>query len=102
MTPVNPGVAAPLTILIVDSSAMQRTMLKRVMQLSGIPIATILEASDRPEALDVLDKCPVDALFVSVDSAAVEGWNCCAPCRRTASGAQWCGSHRHDQHRCAS
>jgi DNA-binding NarL/FixJ family response regulator len=66
-------VPAPLTILIVDSSAMLRTMLKRVTQLSGIPIATILEASDRAEALDVLAKCPVDALFVNVDAIGGEG-----------------------------
>jgi CheY-like chemotaxis protein len=73
MFPAGRGVAAPLTILIVDSSAMLRTMLKRVSQLSGIPIATILEASDRAGAFDVLAKCPVDALFVNVDASDGEG-----------------------------
>ncbi len=73
MFPVGPNVPGPLTILIVDGSAMLRTMLKRVTQLSGVPIATILEAAERFEALDVMRRCPVDAVFVNIDAENTQG-----------------------------
>jgi DNA-binding NarL/FixJ family response regulator len=68
-----PGVAGPLTILIVDRSPMRRAMLKRVRQLSGVPIATIVEAAGRRGALDAPARGPVNALFVEVDPVEPDG-----------------------------
>ncbi len=64
---------AALNILIVDDSAMMRAMLKRVTQLSGIPIATTLEASNGKEALGVLEANPVDVLFTDINMPEMNG-----------------------------
>jgi len=63
----------PLNILIVDDSAMTRAMLKRVTQLSGVPIAQILEAGSAREALAVLECEPVDVLFTDIDMPEMSG-----------------------------
>ena len=68
-----PGVQKPLNILIVDDSAMMRAMLKRVTQLSGVPIAQILEASNGREALAVLEAHPVDVLFTDINMPEMNG-----------------------------
>ena len=67
------AIPAPLTMLIVDRSPMLRAMLKRVLQISGVPIAAILDAADRTQALDQLTHVPIDALFVGVDPPEREG-----------------------------
>ena len=44
-----------MNILIVDDSAMMRTVLKRVIGLCDVPVGAILEAGNGAEALTVLD-----------------------------------------------
>jgi two-component system chemotaxis response regulator CheY len=63
----------PLTILIVDDSAMMRAMLKRVTQLSGVPIAEIFEAGNGKEALAVLDAHRIDVLFTDINMPEMGG-----------------------------
>lgn len=67
------GAPGPLNILIVDDSAMMRAMLKRVTQLSGVPIAQILEAGNGKEALAVLESQPVDVLFTDINMPEMNG-----------------------------
>ena len=45
----------PLNILVVDDSAMMRTMIKRAAALTGLPIGQIFEAADGRQALEVLN-----------------------------------------------
>jgi len=66
-------VQRPLNILIVDDSAMVRAMLKRVIQLSAVPIALILEASDGKKALDILESQPIDAIFTGMNMPEMNG-----------------------------
>jgi CheY-like chemotaxis protein len=63
----------PLTILIVDDSAMMRTMIKRVAKLAASPIDRILEAADGREALGILESEHVDALFTDINMPNMTG-----------------------------
>lgn len=63
----------PLTILIVDDSAMMRMMIKRVAGLCGIPIEHIFEAANGAEALAVLEAHEVDALFTDINMPVMTG-----------------------------
>ena len=60
------------TILIVDDSAMMRSMLKRAAA-SGAPIGRVLEATNSREALDVLGREHVDALFTDLNMPEMGG-----------------------------
>lgn len=62
-----------LTILIVDDSAMMRSMLKRAAAASGAPIGQVLEASNGREALEVLTTKTVDALFTDLNMPEMGG-----------------------------
>ena len=63
----------PLTILIVDDSQMMRAMLKRVTNLSGVPIGRTLEAGNGREALAVLESEKVDVLFTDINMPEMNG-----------------------------
>ena len=62
-----------LNLLLVDDSAMMRAMLKRAAQLSGIPLGAIHEAANGEEALALLDKEPIDALFTDLNMPVMTG-----------------------------
>ena len=62
-----------LTILIVDDSAMMRSMLKRAAAASGAPVGRVLEATNGREALEVLSAQAVDALFTDLNMAEMGG-----------------------------
>jgi two-component system chemotaxis response regulator CheY len=61
------------TLLIVDDSATMRTMVKRAVTLSGANVTTILEAADGREALDVLGRSRVDAVFTDINMPVMTG-----------------------------
>jgi len=63
----------PLTLLVVDDSAMMRRMIRRVATLSGAHVARILEASNGREALAILESEHVDALFTDVNMPVMTG-----------------------------
>lgn len=63
----------PLTLLIVDDSATMRAMMKRAALLSGVPVATVLEAANGREALDLLARQPVDAVFTDLNMPVMSG-----------------------------
>ena len=69
------GVAAgrPLNILIVDDSATMRAMVKRVAALSGVGIGQVFEAANGRDALSVLEREHVDALFTDVNMPVMTG-----------------------------
>ena len=67
------GSGRPLNILIVDDSAMMRTMIKRVTGLCGVPIGEVFEAGNGREALAVLESQPVDALFTDINMPVMTG-----------------------------
>jgi len=63
----------PLNILIVDDSAMMRAMIKRVTGLCGVPIGSIFEAGNGREAIAVLERESVDALFTDINMPVMTG-----------------------------
>ena len=67
-----PGRAGP-NILIVDDSAMMRTMIKRVASLAGTPIGTIFEAANGREALAILEQHSVQFVFTDLNMPVMTG-----------------------------
>ena len=73
MTETSTHAGRPLTILIVDDSAMMRALIRRVAGLVDVPVGRILEASDGREALTILEAEPVDALFTDINMPVMTG-----------------------------
>lgn len=67
------SVGRPLSILIVDDSAMMRAMIKRVADLADVPIAHVYEAANGAEAIAVLEAHAVDALFTDINMPVMTG-----------------------------
>ena len=65
--------SAGLTLLVVDDSAMMRAMIKRVTGLCGVPIGNIFEAGNGREAIAVLERESVDALFTDINMPVMTG-----------------------------
>jgi two-component system chemotaxis response regulator CheY len=62
-----------LNILIVDDSAMMRTMIKRVTGLCDIPIDHVYEAANGAEAIAVLENHDIQALFTDINMPVMTG-----------------------------
>lgn len=62
-----------LNVLIVDDSPIMRRMIKKTIGLSGLDIANIHEAGNGQEALDQLDKHPVNILFIDINMPVMDG-----------------------------
>lgn len=76
MTEPRPVDATPqgaLTLLVVDDSAMMRTMIRRAATLTNFPIAQIFEAANGQEALAILERHDVDALFTDINMPDMTG-----------------------------
>jgi two-component system chemotaxis response regulator CheY len=63
----------PLNILIVDDSATMRQFVRRAVQLSEVPVASVLEAANGREALAMLDANEIDALFTDINMPVMSG-----------------------------
>jgi two-component system chemotaxis response regulator CheY len=66
-------VAKAISILIVDDSAMMRTMIKRAVALSGVEIGTVFEAANGREALAQLEAQSIDAVFTDLNMPVMNG-----------------------------
>jgi len=62
-----------INLLVVDDSAMMRTMIKRAAAATGLPIGQIFEAADGQQALAVLEQQHVDALFTDINMPVMTG-----------------------------
>ncbi len=65
--------ASPLRLLVVDDSAMMRTLIKRAAAASSLPIGQIFEAANGREALAVLETQDVDAIFTDINMPEMTG-----------------------------
>ncbi len=61
------------SVLIVDDSAVMRSFIRRVIQLSGFSFDHCLEASDGAEALDVLGGHWVDVILTDINMPRMNG-----------------------------
>jgi two-component system chemotaxis response regulator CheY len=86
MTESTAPIAAPVTLLIVDDSAMMRAMIKRSAALTGVPIAEIFEAADGSQALAILQTRHVDALFTDINMPVMNGMELL---RQIAADERW-------------
>jgi len=63
----------PLNILIVDDSATMRMVIRRVVDLTEVPIGTIYEANNGLEAITILETCTVHAVFTDINMPVMNG-----------------------------
>jgi two-component system, chemotaxis family, chemotaxis protein CheY len=62
-----------LNVLIVDDSAVMRSMIRRTLSLSGIALGEIYEAGNGAEALDQLSANWVDLALVDINMPVMDG-----------------------------
>ncbi len=62
-----------LNVLIVDDSAVMRSMVAKVLRAAGLPIGETLEAENGREGLDVLARNWVDILFADINMPVMDG-----------------------------
>ena len=60
-------------VLVVDDSAVMRSMIIRILRLSGLSFSEIYEASNGREGLDILDKKWVDLALVDINMPVMNG-----------------------------
>lgn len=64
----------PVNVLIVDDSAVMRTLIKRVATLSEAPIGIMYEAANGREALDILEQHDdIQAVFTDITMPVMNG-----------------------------
>lgn len=62
-----------LNILVVDDSAVMRSVVKRAIKASGVAIANIHEAPDGAQAIGVLEANPIDVVFTDINMPVMGG-----------------------------
>lgn len=62
-----------VNILVVDDSAVMRSMIKRTIINSGVEVSEIYEAANGQEGLDVLEDNWLDILFIDVNMPVMDG-----------------------------
>ncbi len=60
-------------ILIIDDSKIIRSVIKKTLDISGIPVGTILEASNGLEGLTVMRENWVDLVFADLNMPVMNG-----------------------------
>lgn len=62
-----------INILVVDDSAVMRSMIKRTIFNTGIEVAEIHEAGNGAEGLEIVDQNWLDLLFIDVNMPIMDG-----------------------------
>ena len=62
-----------INILVVDDSAVMRSMIKKTINHSGVEVGTIYEAANGQEGLAILDENWLDLLFIDVNMPVMDG-----------------------------
>ncbi|MCG8374360.1 MAG: response regulator [Balneolales bacterium] len=62
-----------INILVVDDSAVMRSMIKKTIHNSGVEVGEIHEAANGQEGLEVLDREWLDILFIDVNMPVMDG-----------------------------
>jgi two-component system, chemotaxis family, chemotaxis protein CheY len=77
-----------LQVLVVDDSAVLRSMWIRTLRLSGLPISRVLQAATGEEALALVEREVCDLVLVDLDLPGMDGTSLCDAIRRSVAGAQ--------------
>lgn len=62
-----------LNVLIIDDSAVMRSIVRRALAMSGVPVTEIREAANGAEGLVVLDEFVADLAFVDINMPVMNG-----------------------------
>lgn len=62
-----------LNVLIVDDSAVMRTMVLRTLQMIDVPLANVHQAADGSEGLAALSEHPIDLAIVDINMPVMDG-----------------------------
>ena len=62
-----------LNVLVTDDSATMRAMIAKTLQMSGLPVTELHEASNGKEGLEVLDKQWIDVVLVDINMPVMDG-----------------------------
>jgi two-component system, chemotaxis family, chemotaxis protein CheY len=60
-------------VLVVDDSAVMRSMIVRILRLSGLPLGEVFEAPNGREGLKVMDENWVDLALVDINMPVMNG-----------------------------
>jgi len=60
-------------VLVVDDSAAMRAFIRRVFDLSGLDVERLFEAGDGREAMQLLDREPVDVILTDINMPGMDG-----------------------------
>jgi two-component system, chemotaxis family, chemotaxis protein CheY len=63
----------PLNILVVDDSAVMRSIIKKTLALSGVAVGEVLEAGNGREGLDVLEANWIDIALIDIHMPVMDG-----------------------------
>jgi two-component system chemotaxis response regulator CheY len=63
----------PINILIVDDSMTMRTLIRRIVDLTDVPVGTVYEAANGAEALKILERSSVQAIFTDINMPIMSG-----------------------------
>jgi two-component system chemotaxis response regulator CheY len=66
--------AGTINLLIVDDSATMRMMIRRVVDLTDVPIGTIFEASNGRDAVKILETQTIHAVFTDINMPVMSGY----------------------------
>ncbi len=62
-----------LNVLVVDDSSVARSMIKKILGLSGIPLGEVYQASNGKEGLEQLEANWIDIIFVDINMPVMNG-----------------------------
>jgi two-component system chemotaxis response regulator CheY len=62
-----------LNVLVVDDSAVMRSMIIRTLRLSGVPVAQVIDAANGAEGLAALDRHWIDLALVDINMPVLSG-----------------------------
>jgi two-component system, chemotaxis family, chemotaxis protein CheY len=63
----------PLNVLVVDDSSVMRTMIAKVLRVSGIDLGEVFEAANGEEGLRLLDANWIDLAMVDIHMPVMDG-----------------------------
>ncbi len=62
-----------LNILVVDDSAVVRTMIVKTLRMAGVPIGEVHQAANGAEGLDAIDNNWIDLVFADLNMPVMNG-----------------------------
>ena len=75
-----------MTVLVVDDSAVMRSMITRAVSLCGVPVERTLQAGDGQAALEILEREDVQVLLTDINMPVMTGIELL---RHLSSGERW-------------